>query len=163
MLYITLVCLDPKYRLVTIHQTSAHHGVLWRWSGQWPTIHDGTQHISSAGGKPKKCSIINTVYTILRSHTFSFSWVFLINHSVCFHQVCERLGLLYSEMIFCRGYVHSDPHPGNVLVSKMPTGDAQIILLDHGLYAVSTVTVPLARWELQHLQAVELCNTELIK
>ena len=51
-------------------------------------------------------------------------------------QVSERLGLLYSEMIFCRGYVHSDPHPGNVLVRNTAADGAQIILLDHGLYAV---------------------------
>ncbi|XP_053201562.1 aarF domain-containing protein kinase 1-like [Panonychus citri] len=47
--------------------------------------------------------------------------------------VSHRLGLLYSEMIFMQGYVHCDPHPGNILVSNV-NGDPQIILLDHGLY-----------------------------
>ncbi|XP_015791523.1 uncharacterized aarF domain-containing protein kinase 1 [Tetranychus urticae] len=48
-------------------------------------------------------------------------------------EISHRLGLLYSEMIFMQGYVHCDPHPGNILVSNVK-GDPQIILLDHGLY-----------------------------
>lgn len=40
-------------------------------------------------------------------------------------------------MIFVNGFVHCDPHPGNVLVRKHPgTGRAEIVLLDHGLYQV---------------------------
>lgn len=40
-------------------------------------------------------------------------------------------------MIFKNGFVHSDPHPGNLLVKKDEKGKLNIILLDHGLYAVS--------------------------
>ncbi|XP_043340249.1 uncharacterized aarF domain-containing protein kinase 5 isoform X11 [Cervus elaphus] len=36
--------------------------------------------------------------------------------------------------IFYTGFIHSDPHPGNVLVRKGPDGKAQLVLLDHGLY-----------------------------
>lgn len=44
---------------------------------------------------------------------------------------------MYSEMVFVHGFVHCDPHPGNVLVRKRPdTGKAEIVLLDHGLYQV---------------------------
>ncbi|CAB0007786.1 unnamed protein product, partial [Nesidiocoris tenuis] len=49
-------------------------------------------------------------------------------------EVSDKLGKLYSEMIFRKGYVHSDPHPGNILVRKTPSGTAEIVLLDHGLY-----------------------------
>nr|KAF6482926.1 aarF domain containing kinase 1 [Rousettus aegyptiacus] len=46
---------------------------------------------------------------------------------------------MYSEMIFINGFVHCDPHPGNVLVRKRPdTGKAEVVLLDHGLYQVLT-------------------------
>lgn len=45
--------------------------------------------------------------------------------------VASRLGKLYSEMIFVRGFIHCDPHPGNILVRK----DGNLVLLDHGLYA----------------------------
>lgn len=52
-------------------------------------------------------------------------------------EVSDRLGHLYSRMIFNEGFVHSDPHPGNILVRKSESGSAEIVLLDHGLYAVS--------------------------
>lgn len=52
-------------------------------------------------------------------------------------EVCDKIGKLYSKMIFLHGFVHSDPHPGNILVKKNKKGQCDIILLDHGLYAVS--------------------------
>lgn len=52
------------------------------------------------------------------------------------YEVSDKLGQLYSEMIFKRGFVHSDPHPGNIMVKKTEKGTTEIILLDHGLYAV---------------------------
>uniref|UniRef100_A0AAQ4Q7A5 AarF domain-containing protein kinase 1 n=1 Tax=Gasterosteus aculeatus aculeatus TaxID=481459 RepID=A0AAQ4Q7A5_GASAC len=54
-----------------------------------------------------------------------------------FLKISENLGKMYSEMIFVHGFVHCDPHPGNVLVRKCPrSGKTQIALLDHGLYQV---------------------------
>ncbi|XP_053553329.1 aarF domain-containing protein kinase 1 isoform X1 [Bombina bombina] len=54
-------------------------------------------------------------------------------------QVSHALGKLYSEMIFVHGFVHCDPHPGNVLVCQKPDSRSpEIILLDHGLYQVLT-------------------------
>ncbi|KAK3886655.1 hypothetical protein Pcinc_009209 [Petrolisthes cinctipes] len=58
---------------------------------------------------------------------------YMLNHNINTKEVSEKLGHLYSEMIFVNGYVHCDPHPGNVLVQKVGN-KAQIILLDHGLY-----------------------------
>ncbi|KAA8582380.1 hypothetical protein FQN60_009120, partial [Etheostoma spectabile] len=52
-------------------------------------------------------------------------------------QISENLGKMYSEMIFVHGFVHCDPHPGNVLVRKcLQSKKTEIILLDHGLYQV---------------------------
>lgn len=51
-------------------------------------------------------------------------------------EISQKLGSLYSEMIFKNGFVHSDPHPGNLLVNKDKNGQLNLILLDHGLYAV---------------------------
>lgn len=41
---------------------------------------------------------------------------------------------LFSKQIFQWGDVHADPHPGNILVRKLPSGAPQVVLLDHGLY-----------------------------
>lgn len=46
-------------------------------------------------------------------------------------------------MIFNNGYVHCDPHPGNVLVKKSDDEKVSIILLDHGLYLVSNPLSPM--------------------
>ncbi|KAM4853875.1 aarF domain-containing protein kinase 1 isoform 2-T3 [Thomomys bottae] len=55
------------------------------------------------------------------------------------NEISRHLGKMYSEMIFVNGFVHCDPHPGNMLVRKHPdTGKAEIVLLDHGLYQVLT-------------------------
>jgi aarF domain-containing kinase len=46
-------------------------------------------------------------------------------------------GTFYAQ-IFAGGFVHCDPHPGNVLVRPHPgrPSEPQLVLLDHGLYAV---------------------------
>ncbi|KAH9316547.1 hypothetical protein KI387_025174, partial [Taxus chinensis] len=51
-------------------------------------------------------------------------------------KVAQALVEVFAEMIFVHGYVHGDPHPGNILVlphsSKKQSFD--IVLLDHGIY-----------------------------
>ena len=37
-------------------------------------------------------------------------------------------------MIFEAGFVHGDPHPGNMHVRKGEDGELKLILLDHGIY-----------------------------
>lgn len=57
-----------------------------------------------------------------------------------FLQIDEKLIHIFAEQIFRIGFVHADPHPGNVhvRVNKKAKSrgftQAQIILLDHGLY-----------------------------
>lgn len=53
-------------------------------------------------------------------------------------QVARVLCEVFGEMVFCHGFVHCDPHPGNIFVRKNPDPKAknkeQLVLLDHGLY-----------------------------
>lgn len=59
-------------------------------------------------------------------------------HVVYVHvKVSRKIAKLYSEMIFFQGYIHCDPHPGNVLIRKGSRGQVEVVLLDHGLYTVS--------------------------
>ena len=46
------------------------------------------------------------------------------------------LSQAFTEQIFVHGFVHCDPHPGNILVRKDPKNprEPQVVLLDHGLY-----------------------------
>ena len=42
---------------------------------------------------------------------------------------------LFSELMLTHGWVHGDPHPGNVYVRRDPRSYAtQLVVLDHGLY-----------------------------
>lgn len=59
----------------------------------------------------------------------------------------KKLSGLISEtfiyMIYEKGFVHSDPHPGNMFVRKTKNGkDIELVILDHGIY---TELPPLTR------------------
>jgi len=52
------------------------------------------------------------------------------------HAVVRRFAEAYAAMTFIEGFLHCDPHPGNVLWRRRkgaPEG-FQLVLLDHGLY-----------------------------
>nr|XP_013001236.1 uncharacterized aarF domain-containing protein kinase 5 isoform X2 [Cavia porcellus] len=49
-------------------------------------------------------------------------------------KVAKKVIQAFAEQIFYTGFIHSDPHPGNVLVRRGPDGKAELVLLDHGLY-----------------------------
>ncbi|CAM4647871.1 unnamed protein product [Leuciscus chuanchicus] len=60
---------------------------------------------------------------------------YMRKHGINVNEISQNLGKIYSEMIFVNGFVHCDPHPGNVLVRKCPESNkTEIVLLDHGLY-----------------------------
>lgn len=51
--------------------------------------------------------------------------------------VTRLLSEAFCSQIFLGGFVHCDPHPGNLLVRCHPNGrpgEPQLVLLDHGLY-----------------------------
>ncbi|XP_038047396.1 uncharacterized aarF domain-containing protein kinase 5-like isoform X2 [Patiria miniata] len=50
----------------------------------------------------------------------------------------------FGEQIFRSGFVHADPHPGNIFVRKAKDGKAELVLLDHGLYEELPAKVRLA-------------------
>ncbi|GMF32533.1 unnamed protein product [Phytophthora lilii] len=53
-------------------------------------------------------------------------------------EVARVLCEVFSEMVFCHGFVHCDPHAGNIFVRRNPDPNVkrkeQLVLLDHGLY-----------------------------
>lgn len=48
--------------------------------------------------------------------------------------VDKKIFQAFSEQIFRSGFVHGDPHPGNVLIRPGKDKKAAVVLLDHGLY-----------------------------
>ncbi|KAL1348545.1 hypothetical protein AAHE18_07G086700 [Arachis hypogaea] len=49
-------------------------------------------------------------------------------------KVAKSLIELFAEMIFVHGYIHGDPHPGNILVSPEGSNGFSLVLLDHAVY-----------------------------
>ncbi|MQM17904.1 hypothetical protein Taro_050885 [Colocasia esculenta] len=49
-------------------------------------------------------------------------------------KVAKALIEMFSEMIFIHGFVHGDPHPGNILVSPEGPRGFSLVILDHGIY-----------------------------
>ncbi|XP_074294561.1 uncharacterized protein LOC141622429 [Silene latifolia] len=50
------------------------------------------------------------------------------------NKVAKALVEVFAEMIFVHGFVHGDPHPGNILVSLNGPKGFSLVLLDHGMY-----------------------------
>ena len=50
-------------------------------------------------------------------------------------QVAHKVISTFAHQLFHTGFVHADPHPGNIFIRPHPKGKgAQVVLLDHGLY-----------------------------
>ncbi|KAF9683795.1 hypothetical protein SADUNF_Sadunf04G0051400 [Salix dunnii] len=49
-------------------------------------------------------------------------------------KVAKALMEVFAEMIFIHGFVHGDPHPGNILVSPEGPNGFTLVILDHGIY-----------------------------
>ncbi|XP_062591719.1 uncharacterized aarF domain-containing protein kinase 5-like isoform X2 [Saccostrea cucullata] len=70
---------------------------------------------------------------------------FIDGHKISDKEAIKKMGLslydvdtklcrAFADQIFLSGFVHADPHPGNVFIRKDAKGKAQLVLLDHGLY-----------------------------
>eukprot|EP00066_Takifugu_rubripes_P005249 XP_003969173.2 PREDICTED: uncharacterized aarF domain-containing protein kinase 5 [Takifugu rubripes] len=59
----------------------------------------------------------------------------------------DKLIRTFAEQIFYTGFIHADPHAGNVLVRRGRDNTAELVLLDHGLYEF-----------LSHCDRVALCK-----
>lgn len=73
----------------------------------------------------------------------------------------KKLFEIFSYQIFITGFVHADPHPGNVFVRKTSKNNTQIVLLDHGLYETISKDV---RYNLSRFwEAIVLRDYEMMK
>ncbi|OZJ04117.1 hypothetical protein BZG36_02864 [Bifiguratus adelaidae] len=68
---------------------------------------------------------------------------YLQKHNIDPNAISSELSRIFAEMIHIHGFVHCDPHPGNILIRpKTPdtrsSKNFEIVLLDHGLYRTLT-------------------------
>ncbi|XP_015763234.1 PREDICTED: uncharacterized aarF domain-containing protein kinase 5-like [Acropora digitifera] len=84
--------------------------------------------------------------------SFTFSWIL---------DVDGKMIKAFGEQLFRSGFIHGDPHPANVLVRKGKDGNAEIVIIDHGLYETLHQT---DRLSLCHLwKAIVLNDQEQMK
>lgn len=85
---------------------------------------------------------------------------YMEKHGIDKSVILSYLSKIFSQMIFIRGYIHCDPHPGNVLVQKT-NGQTRLVLLDHGLYTTLNDDFRIAYCKLW--QAILKGDTDKIK
>ncbi|CAH6719784.1 putative ABC1 family protein lscO [[Candida] jaroonii] len=61
----------------------------------------------------------------------------LIGENYDLTTIMHQFVTIFAKQVFKYGFVHSDPHPGNLLVRKIG-GKQQLVILDHGLYVKFT-------------------------
>lgn len=52
--------------------------------------------------------------------------------------IMETMVSLFSAQMFLWGFCHIDPHPGNIFIRRLPSGQPELVLIDHGLYLTLT-------------------------
>lgn len=66
----------------------------------------------------------------------------MYNQGINLKKLSGLISNCFIHMIYEQGFVHSDPHPGNLFVRKYiaPNGkeDIQLVILDHGIYTQLT-------------------------
>ncbi|CAD5121316.1 DgyrCDS9844 [Dimorphilus gyrociliatus] len=63
---------------------------------------------------------------------------YAIKNQINIRKTISYLTQLYGEMIYEKGFIHCDPHPGNILIRGKGRNDVELVLLDHGLYQTLT-------------------------
>lgn len=72
-------------------------------------------------------------------------------------QLARAVVNAYCQQIFTDGVYHADPHPGNLLVRRLPNGEISLVFLDFG--AVAAVAPPMRRGIADLIQAALLRDT----
>lgn len=77
-------------------------------------------------------------------------------------KLAEKIVHAFCQMIFVDGVYHCDPHPGNLLVQRLPNGDPKLVLIDFG--AVGELSQPMREGIPEFLEGVLRRDTDrLIK
>ena len=63
---------------------------------------------------------------------------YIKENNICIKEIAKNLTDIFNKQIFKYGFVHSDPHPGNLFVRNEIDAygryKLKLVLLDHGLY-----------------------------
>ncbi len=62
----------------------------------------------------------------------------MLEQGINLKELSNLISESFNHMIFKEGFVHADPHPGNLFVRKASDGTALLVILDHGIYTELT-------------------------
>ena len=112
--------------------------ITGRWEGGWRQGSPGCQ------GSPFDPPNVETVQKTLDQHPLdehlkpSRDWWRGPTHTgglgLSLKEVMTTMVDLFSAQMFLWGWVHCDPHPGNIFIRRLPSGKPELVLIDHGLY-----------------------------
>ena len=113
-------------------------GITRRWQGGW---REGSPGCHGAPLDPPKSSKIEQGYR----QTTNEQWIKPSRDwwkgsdgkgglGLSLKEVMTTMVDLFSAQMFLWGWVHCDPHPGNIFIRRLPSGKPELVLIDHGLY-----------------------------
>lgn len=87
-------------------------------------------------------SVPKVYWTFTKDRVLTTEWIdgykitnreMIKKDNINLYDVDIKLFKVFSQQIFSSGFVHADPHPGNIFLRKN-NGKEELIILDHGLY-----------------------------
>ncbi|PTU21796.1 hypothetical protein P175DRAFT_0436141 [Aspergillus ochraceoroseus IBT 24754] len=107
------------------------------WRGGWregsPGCHGTPLDPPQAKPKPKPAPRTST-YKIKPERDHWRGWNGRGGLGLSLKDVMSTMVDLFSAQMFLWGWVHCDPHPGNIFIRRKPSGQSELVLIDHGLY-----------------------------
>lgn len=110
-------------------------GITGPWRGGWRTGSPGADGKPLTGGDIQRPTSPRAYYGHLkpdRSYWRGKDGKGGLGLSL--KEVMTTMVDLFSAQMFMWGYVHCDPHPGNIFIRRKPNGHSELVLIDHGLY-----------------------------
>ncbi|THG01699.1 hypothetical protein TEA_023717 [Camellia sinensis var. sinensis] len=114
-----------------------HHHQLWCGVEEVTTYGETTNAYGSRGSKYSESTDASYTRQTCQQKFLSFqvdNLEFLREMRINPIKVAKALVEVFAEMIFVHGFVHGDPHPGNILVAPEGPNGFCLVLLDHGIY-----------------------------
>ena len=114
------------------------NAITSNWEGGWRTGSPGCR------GSPLDPPNLDKVQQVLKDHPLdeqikpSRDWwrgpTRKGGLGLSLKEVMTTMVDLFSAQMFLWGWVHCDPHPGNIFIRRLPSGKPELVLIDHGLY-----------------------------
>jgi aarF domain-containing kinase len=100
------------------------------------------QHLNEISEFRDKVTVPRIYHDLTSANVLTTEWIegvsliekkSLVENGFNIPNLMQTIVQVFSDQLFRTGFVHCDPHVGNILVRKL-NGKEQVVLIDHGLY-----------------------------